>query len=76
MPVRRTIRLYRRARALARSDRADKSAGDDSEIRASADRPGWKPSGSARQDGRDAGRRRPPILSEAEFLARRETSNA
>ena len=25
-----------------------------------------------RRDGRDAGRRRPPILSEAEFLARRE----
>ena len=26
-----------------------------------------------RRDGRDAGRRRPPILSEAEFLARRES---
>lgn len=25
-----------------------------------------------RRDGRDAGRRRPPVLSEAEFLARRE----
>ena len=25
-----------------------------------------------RRDGRDAGRRRPPILSESEFLARRE----
>ena len=28
-----------------------------------------------RRDGRDAGRRRPPILSEAEFLARREAVN-
>lgn len=28
-----------------------------------------------RRDGRDAGRRRPPVLSEAEFLARREASS-
>ena len=28
-----------------------------------------------RRDGRDAGRRRPPILTEAEFLARRESVN-
>ncbi|TXI60737.1 MAG: ribonuclease E/G, partial [Mycolicibacterium mageritense] len=55
-----------------RSDRADKSAGDDSEIQGISGSTRLEAKRQRRRDGRDAGRRRPPILSEAEFLARRE----
>ena len=39
---------------------------------ASTVRPGLEAKRQRRRDGRDAGRRRPPVLTEAEFLARRE----
>jgi ribonuclease E len=55
-----------------RSDRSDKSAGDDSEIQGISGSTRLEAKRQRRRDGRDAGRRRPPILSEAEFLARRE----
>ncbi|WP_018599243.1 Rne/Rng family ribonuclease [Mycobacterium sp. 155] len=55
-----------------RSDRSDKTAGDDSEIQGISGSTRLEAKRQRRRDGRDAGRRRPPILSEAEFLARRE----
>ena len=48
-----------------RSERSDEIQGISGSTRLEAKR-------QRRRDGRDAGRRRPPILSEAEFLARRE----
>ena len=52
-------------RGKADSDVNDKIQGISGSTRLEAKR-------QRRRDGRDAGRRRPPILSEAEFLARRE----
>ncbi|GAS86045.1 Rne/Rng family ribonuclease [Mycolicibacterium brisbanense] len=55
-----------------RADRPDKSASDESEIQGISGSTRLEAKRQRRRDGRDAGRRRPPILSEAEFLARRE----
>ena len=49
-----------------------KSSGGDSEIQGISGSTRLEAKRQRRRDGRDAGRRRPPILSEAEFLARRE----
>ncbi|MGX9792518.1 Rne/Rng family ribonuclease [Mycobacterium sp. MMS18-G62] len=55
------------------SAKADKSAqGGDGEIQGISGSTRLEAKRQRRRDGRDAGRRRPPILSEAEFLARRE----
>ena len=51
-----------------KSDRSDEIQGISGSTRLEAKR-------QRRRDGRDAGRRRPPVLSEAEFLARREAVN-
>jgi len=58
-----------------RSGRAEKSKDkdkDSGEIQGIAGSTRLEAKRQRRRDGRDAGRRRPPILSEAEFLARRE----
>ncbi|MUL83588.1 MULTISPECIES: Rne/Rng family ribonuclease [unclassified Mycolicibacterium] len=57
-----------------RPPRAERSGkgGDDSEIQGISGSTRLEAKRQRRRDGRDAGRRRPPILSEAEFLARRE----
>ena len=57
-----------------RAPRRDKSASesDDGEIQGISGSTRLEAKRQRRRDGRDAGRRRPPILSEAEFLARRE----
>ncbi|OBI39986.1 ribonuclease [Mycobacterium kyorinense] len=57
-----------------RAPRADKSsdADDNSEIQGINGSTRLEAKRQRRRDGRDAGRRRPPVLSEAEFLARRE----
>jgi ribonuclease E len=54
-----------------RSPRTDKDK-DDGEIQGINGSTRLEAKRQRRRDGRDAGRRRPPILSEAEFLARRE----
>ena len=61
-------------RAPRKSDKADKAdRGDKSdEIQGITGSTRLEAKRQRRRDGRDAGRRRPPILSEAEFLARRE----
>lgn len=51
-----------------KADRSDEIQGISGSTRLEAKR-------QRRRDGRDAGRRRPPVLSEAEFLARREAVN-
>ena len=54
-------------------ERAPRSADkDESEIQGITGSTRLEAKRQRRRDGRDAGRRRPPILSEAEFLARRE----
>ncbi|MGP4057684.1 Rne/Rng family ribonuclease [Mycobacterium sp. 4D054] len=53
------------------SNRNDKTSSD-SEIQGISGSTRLEAKRQRRRDGRDAGRRRPPILSEAEFLARRE----
>jgi ribonuclease E len=56
-----------------KSGRGDKSGKDgDGEIQGISGSTRLEAKRQRRRDGRDAGRRRPPILSEAEFLARRE----
>ncbi len=55
-----------------RNDRNDRSDKDNGEIQGIAGSTRLEAKRQRRRDGRDAGRRRPPILSEAEFLARRE----
>lgn len=57
-----------------RAPRAERSSkgSDDSEIQGISGSTRLEAKRQRRRDGRDAGRRRPPILSEAEFLARRE----
>ena len=56
-----------------KSTRGDKSAqSGDGEIQGISGSTRLEAKRQRRRDGRDAGRRRPPILSEAEFLARRE----
>ena len=54
-----------------RNDKADKDR-DNGEIQGITGSTRLEAKRQRRRDGRDAGRRRPPILSEAEFLARRE----
>jgi ribonuclease E len=53
------------------ANRGDKTSSD-SEIQGISGSTRLEAKRQRRRDGRDAGRRRPPILSEAEFLARRE----
>ena len=56
-----------------RAGRAEKDKDkDNGEIQGIAGSTRLEAKRQRRRDGRDAGRRRPPILSEAEFLARRE----
>ena len=55
-----------------RAPRSDKSDNDNNEIQGITGSTRLEAKRQRRRDGRDAGRRRPPILSEAEFLARRE----
>jgi len=55
-----------------RNPRADKADRDATEIQGISGSTRLEAKRQRRRDGRDAGRRRPPILSEAEFLARRE----
>lgn len=55
----------------ARNAKNEKSSSDD-EIQGITGSTRLEAKRQRRRDGRDAGRRRPPILSEAEFLARRE----
>lgn len=55
----------------SRSAKSDRGTGDD-EIQGITGSTRLEAKRQRRRDGRDAGRRRPPILSEAEFLARRE----
>lgn len=58
-----------------RAGRGDKDKGkdkDSNEIQGISGSTRLEAKRQRRRDGRDAGRRRPPILSEAEFLARRE----
>jgi ribonuclease E len=62
-----TVVHERAPRSTDRSDRAD-----DNEIQGITGSTRLEAKRQRRRDGRDAGRRRPPILSEAEFLARRE----
>ena len=58
--------VHERARAKRRNDK------DNGEIQGITGSTRLEAKRQRRRDGRDAGRRRPPILSEAEFLARRE----
>jgi ribonuclease E len=58
-------------RAPRRSSKADTDGGN-GEIQGISGSTRLEAKRQRRRDGRDAGRRRPPILSEAEFLARRE----
>ena len=53
-------------------ERAPRSNNDAGEIQGISGSTRLEAKRQRRRDGRDAGRRRPPILSEAEFLARRE----
>jgi ribonuclease E len=53
-------------------ERAPRSKSDNNEIQGITGSTRLEAKRQRRRDGRDAGRRRPPILSEAEFLARRE----
>lgn len=67
-----TVVHERAPRAKAgRSAKAERGTGDD-EIQGITGSTRLEAKRQRRRDGRDAGRRRPPILSEAEFLARRE----
>lgn len=58
-------------RTPRKATRSTKSSSDD-EIQGITGSTRLEAKRQRRRDGRDAGRRRPPILSEAEFLARRE----
>ncbi|KAB7754120.1 Rne/Rng family ribonuclease [Mycolicibacterium mucogenicum] len=53
-------------------ERAPRAKSDNNEIQGITGSTRLEAKRQRRRDGRDAGRRRPPILSEAEFLARRE----
>ncbi|GAB7069288.1 Rne/Rng family ribonuclease [Mycolicibacterium hodleri] len=55
-----------------RAAKASTKSSGDGEIQGIAGSTRLEAKRQRRRDGRDAGRRRPPILSEAEFLARRE----
>jgi ribonuclease E len=55
-----------------RAPREKSSKSDNNEIQGISGSTRLEAKRQRRRDGRDAGRRRPPILSEAEFLARRE----
>jgi ribonuclease E len=63
-----TVVHERTPRKSVKSDKPDKS----DEIQGISGSTRLEAKRQRRRDGRDAGRRRPPILSEAEFLARRE----
>ncbi|OAN38791.1 Rne/Rng family ribonuclease [Mycolicibacterium iranicum] len=63
-----TVVHEREPRKSGKGDKGDKS----DEIQGISGSTRLEAKRQRRRDGRDAGRRRPPILSEAEFLARRE----
>jgi len=65
------VRETRPARS-ERSERSERSDSGDEHIQGVRGSTRLEAKRQRRRDGRDAGRRRPPILSEAEFLARRE----
>ena len=65
-----TVVHEREPRKSGRGDKSSKSG--DGEIQGISGSTRLEAKRQRRRDGRDAGRRRPPILSEAEFLARRE----
>lgn len=65
-----TVVHEREPRKSARGDKSSSSG--DGEIQGISGSTRLEAKRQRRRDGRDAGRRRPPILSEAEFLARRE----
>ncbi|KUH80422.1 Rne/Rng family ribonuclease [Mycobacterium sp. GA-1999] len=65
-----TVVHEREPRKSARGDKSGQSG--DGEIQGISGSTRLEAKRQRRRDGRDAGRRRPPILSEAEFLARRE----
>ncbi|HEX7659697.1 MAG TPA: translation initiation factor IF-2 N-terminal domain-containing protein [Pseudonocardiaceae bacterium] len=56
-----------------KSDRSDRPESSNDEVRSVRGSTRLEAKRQRRRDGRDAGRRRAPILSEAEFLARRES---
>ena len=58
-----------------RAPRAAKADKDSGEIQGISGSTRLEAKRQRRRDGRDAGRRRPPILTESEFLARREAVN-
>jgi ribonuclease E len=66
-----TVVHERTPRSQDRSDKSDKDR-ENGEIQGITGSTRLEAKRQRRRDGRDAGRRRPPILSEAEFLARRE----
>jgi ribonuclease E len=70
-----TTRRRRRRRRRPGSSADGDSAGEseDDEVRGVKGSTRLEAKRQRRRDGRDSGRRRPPILSEAEFLARRES---
>ena len=55
-----------------KSGRSGKAGADPDEIQGISGSTRLEAKRQRRRDGRDAGRRRPPVLTEAEFLARRE----
>ncbi|SEH73347.1 ribonuclease E [Mycolicibacterium rutilum] len=65
-----TVVHEREPRKSSKADKAGQSG--DGEIQGISGSTRLEAKRQRRRDGRDAGRRRPPILSEAEFLARRE----
>jgi ribonuclease E len=66
-----TVVHERDPRSGGKPDKGDKGS-DSSEIQGINGSTRLEAKRQRRRDGRDAGRRRPPVLSEAEFLARRE----
>ncbi|GAB7147855.1 hypothetical protein LRC537489_10900 [Mycobacterium riyadhense] len=64
--------MHERAPRAGKSGDSDSGEGGGTEIKGIDGSTRLEAKRQRRRDGRDAGRRRPPVLSEAEFLARRE----
>ncbi|SOJ56262.1 Ribonuclease G [Mycobacterium simulans] len=64
--------VHERAPRAGKSGDSDSGEGGGTEIKGIDGSTRLEAKRQRRRDGRDAGRRRPPVLSEAEFLARRE----
>ncbi len=67
-----TVVRVRERRAKSDKAKASDKNRDDDEVTAIKGSTRMEAKRQRRRDGREAGRRRPPVLSEAEFLARRE----